>query len=479
MPKSPNSDNIDKGSKDNQSHSDNPFIRFRHFADEHVSSILQGFIGLPSAFAKPQSHSQWSVFDEDLRRRDELQARRRELKEAEEAKSGKRTTSENDKVQIPVKESQTSHNQMDFDHLFPDRTMNIFSYDIPLYSPVHSPLAAPFPDNLRHTMSSFAAVMLYRADANDISLMPYLLCSPYSPLILSVGQSILAHHRTYDMQSRSIGRCGGTHGAAPRDDFPYREAFEDLLLTSQGRSRHIEVPSKHINSKASSEPGSISSTVESGLNWIERLRALGILHLRSSDLNNASNESRSFEEEKDASNQDSSPSIAWIKLLMKDAETEEQMYESFLTNASTTPDQFLTKVESTLTAVERLMKSKSISLEEPGGAAFSDAQGVHTSEKSISQPTEPKREVCSSSTVEHYTNEDGSVETTIRVWKRFDDGSETETTSSHTVDKATRLGDLASAGFHPIESKQREVETNDQDNKSRAKKNTKPGWFWN
>ncbi|KAJ8061741.1 hypothetical protein OCU04_009538 [Sclerotinia nivalis] len=477
MAKSSNSDNIDKGSKDSQSDSDNPFIRFRHFADEHVSSILQGFIGLPSAFAKPQSHSQWSVFDEDLRRRDELQARRRGLKEAEEARSENRTASENDEVQIPVKKSQASHNQMDLNHFFPDRRMNIFgSYDIPLYSPLHSPLAAPFPDNLRHTMSSFAAMMLYKADANDISLMPYLLCSPYSPLILSLGQSILAHHRIYDAR-RGFGTYDATHRAAPRDDFPYCEAFEDLLLTGQGKSRHIEVPSKYLKSKASSEPTSISSTVESGLNWIERLRGLGILHLPSSDLSNAFNESRLSEQESDPSNQDSSQSIARVKRLMKDAETEEQMYESFLT----TPDQFFTKVESTLTAVERLMKSKSIPFEEARGAAFSDVQEVHTSEKSISQPTEPKREVSSSSTVEHYTNEDGSVETTIRVWKRFDDGSETETTSSHTVDRATRRRDLASAGFHPdeFELSQREVENDDQENKPRTKKNTKSGWFWN
>ncbi|KAF7859657.1 hypothetical protein EAF04_008736 [Stromatinia cepivora] len=479
MSKSSNSDNVDKGSKDNQSDSDNPFIRFRHFADEHVSSILQGFIGLPSAFAKPQSHSQWSVFDEDLRRRDELQARRRELKEAEEARSENRTAAEHDEVQIPVKKSQASHNQMDFDRFFPDRRTNIFgSYDIPLYSPLHSPLAAPFPDHLRHTMSSFAAMMLYKADANDISLMPYLLCSPYSPLILSLGQSILAHHRIYDVRSRGFGTYDAIHRAAPRDDFPYCEAFEDLLLTSQGKGRHIEIPSKYLKSTASAEPRSIRSTVENGLNWIERLRELGILHLPSSDSSNAFTESRSSEQESDPSNQDSSPSIARIKRLMKDAETEEQMYESFLTDASTMPDQFFNKVESTITAMERLMKSKHIPFEEARGAAVS---GVHTSEKSISQPTESKREVSSSSTIEYYTNEDGSVETTIRVWRRFDDGSEAETTTSHTVDKATRRRDLASAGFHPdeFESSQQRVETDDQENESRTKKNTKSGWFWN
>ncbi|KAM0139916.1 hypothetical protein ACHAP3_002977 [Botrytis cinerea] len=482
MSKSSNPGDLDKTPKDKQSDSDNPFIRFRHFADEQIGAVLQGFVGLPSAFSKPQSGSQWSVFDEDLKRRDALQARRRELKEAEEARSENRTVSEDEEVQIPVKKSQSSHGEGDFVHFLHDQWTNVFgSADIPLYSPLHSPLANPFSGNLRHTMSSFAAMMLYKADPDDISLVPYLLGSPYSPLILSFGQSIYAHHQFYDAQLRGTGTYNRPRGAAPRDDFPYCEAFEDLLLISQGKSPDTELSVGHINRTTTERPESISSTVENGLDWIGRLQRLGILHLPSSELTKISRESPSFEE-LGASSRGAASLASQNKEVKNDAETEEQMYESFLRDASTTPDQFFATIESTLTAVEKMMKGKSVQFEESRRSSSSGPQEANnTSGRSLSEPNGPKREVSSSSTVEHFTNEDGSVETTIRVWKRFDDGSETETTSSHTVDKAgTRQSDLdrSESGFEGSRSHQR-VETDDQEIRSRTKKNTKSGWFWN
>jgi len=62
--------------------SENPFIRFRQFADEQISSLLRGVIGLPSTFERGQN-AKWASFDEDLRRRDELQARQQQLRESE------------------------------------------------------------------------------------------------------------------------------------------------------------------------------------------------------------------------------------------------------------------------------------------------------------------------------------------------------------------------------------------------------------
>ncbi|ESZ93396.1 hypothetical protein SBOR_6216 [Sclerotinia borealis F-4128] len=470
MSKSSNSDNnIDKISKDNPSDSDNPFIRFRHFADEHLSSILQGFIGLPSAFAKPQSSSQWSVFDEDLRRRDELQVRQRELKEAEERRSGNMTTS-NDEVQIPVKKSSISHNEVDFHHPPSDRRMNVFgSYDVPLYSPLHSPMSTPFSGDLRHTMGSFAAVMLYQADPSDISLVPYLFGSPYSPLSLSLGQSM--------MRELGITKTSGTSGAIPRDDFPYCEAFEDLLLTSQGRD--TEVRTRCPKSVATEASRSISSSVENRLDWIERLRRLGILHLHNSDLGNTSNESRSSRQEDTAHSHAVASSVS--RPSRNGAETEEHMYENFLNDASTTPDKILTTLESTHTTVEKLMKGKNMPFEDSPRASPSGVKEADTSEKAISEPTESKREVSSHSAIEHFTDEDGSVETTIYLWKRFADGSETETSSSHTVDQATRQCNLSRTELDSEEhmSSQQKAGTHDQENESQTKKNTKSGWFWN
>ncbi|KAF7945293.1 hypothetical protein EAE96_010071 [Botrytis aclada] len=482
MSKSSTPGDIDKKSKDNHSDSDNPFIRFRHFADEQIGAVLQGFIGLPSAFSKPQSPSRWAVFDEDLKRSIALQARLRELREAEEARSANTTMSEGEEVQIPVKKSHTTHGDVDFVHFLHDQWTNVFgTADIPLYSPLQSPLANPFSGNLRHTMSSFAAMMLYKADPDDHSLVPYLFGSPYSPLFLSFGQSINAHHQFYDAQIRGTRTHDRPRGATPRDNFPYCEAFEDLLLISQGKSRDTEVPAGHIEKITTERPESISSTVENGLDWIERLQRLGILHLPSSELTNTSRESSSSEELGDGSRA-AALSVSQDKGLKNNAETEEQMYESFLRDASTTPDQFFNTLESTLIAVDKMMKGKSVPFEESRRSSFSGLQEVNSmSGKSLSEPNGPKREVSSSSTVENFTNEDGSVETTIRVWKRFDDGSETETTSSHTIDRAgTRQSDIDRSDFEFEGSQsQQRVETDDQGIRSRAKKNTKSGWFWN
>ncbi|PQE23814.1 glycerol-3-phosphate dehydrogenase mitochondrial protein [Rutstroemia sp. NJR-2017a BBW] len=79
-----NTNDQPKNNGSTQSDSTNPFIRFRHYADEQVSSVLQGVIGIPSIFSRPTGNQQWAVFDEELRRRDELQARQRKLKEAAE-----------------------------------------------------------------------------------------------------------------------------------------------------------------------------------------------------------------------------------------------------------------------------------------------------------------------------------------------------------------------------------------------------------
>ncbi|RAL66427.1 hypothetical protein DID88_006118 [Monilinia fructigena] len=282
-------------------------------------------------------------------------------------------------------------------------------------------------------MGSFAAMTLYQANPSDVSLVPYLFGSPYSPLNLSLGQSM--------MRELGFTKTYSASGAVPRDDFPYCEAFEDLLLTSQGRDAEVRTG------------GLKSTTIEASENIVK---------------GNVT------------SSQDLASSASRLKGLLKDAETEEQMYEKFPTDASTSPDQFFTTLESALTAVEKLMKGKNVTFEEPRQSNPSSVNGVDISEKQNPQSTESKREVSSSSTVEHYTNEDGSVETTIRVWKRFADGTETETSSSHTVEKATRQRDLAKTDFD-LERFDPSLggANDDQKNKSRTKKNAKSGWFWN
>lgn len=47
----------------------NPFVAFRRYADETVASVLQGLVGLPSAFEAQSNKGKWLPFDEQSRRK--------------------------------------------------------------------------------------------------------------------------------------------------------------------------------------------------------------------------------------------------------------------------------------------------------------------------------------------------------------------------------------------------------------------------
>lgn len=64
----PSDDRSNRSSTDKDN--ENPFISFKRYADEQLSSILQGVLAFPSAFASsPPNESRWKAFDEEARRR--------------------------------------------------------------------------------------------------------------------------------------------------------------------------------------------------------------------------------------------------------------------------------------------------------------------------------------------------------------------------------------------------------------------------
>jgi len=69
--------------------------------------------------------------------------------------------------------------------------------------------------------------MMFGTTSNSLSLLPYLMASPYSPLQLSLNQALHGEMGLFR---------GRNHTQTAPDDFPYREAFEDLLLTAQGKN---------------------------------------------------------------------------------------------------------------------------------------------------------------------------------------------------------------------------------------------------
>jgi hypothetical protein len=82
--------------------------------------------------------------------------------------------------------------------------------------------------------------------------------------------------------------------------------------------------------------------------------------------------------------------------------------------------------------------------------------------------------VFTSTTTEHTTNEDGSVETSVTVWKRYADGRETTTTTSHIEEPACCDEEdefHQQTGFPKVPEQKEDKKTD--------KKPEKKGWFWN
>ncbi|TAQ87244.1 hypothetical protein B7494_g4419 [Chlorociboria aeruginascens] len=464
----------DRDGKGDQSKLDGPFIKFRQFADAQVGSLLQGIVGLPSAFStKPKGDHRSTGFDDDLRRRDELQARRKELADAQARADGDGEvpvdkpsawnrgaphpeSSSNDRL-VGSKEPANPSPETPW-----HKGANGLSLqDLPLYSPISKdflshldesssdwkryvskrgiswfdeihPLAEELEASFKmlsvHDMSH---VLLKAHDTyrSQSSLLPYLLLSPYSPIELSFEKTMSDRRKMY---RRKMSRP-----LPPRDkidDFPYLEAFEDLLLSSHGRPL-APTPSRMVPLHAVGPWDSIC--------WIGRLYRSGLLDLDGKYIGKNIGPGLYSRTDRDS----------------KDIQTEQDMYDLFLRWASA-PNTVGGSLESFLAATENVFQQKIKDWAQQGinkdrnETSFTDSHSFIA--KQIKEMEEVKREktkdpapisksepqsdpekekvVSRSTTSEQMTYEDGSVETTVTIWKRFADGRESETITTHIED---------------------------------------------
>ncbi|KAK0122862.1 hypothetical protein ONS96_009889 [Cadophora gregata f. sp. sojae] len=525
----------DTNPDDKQSNPDNPFIKFRQFADTQISSLLQGIIGLPSAFSKrPSDDPRWAGIDDGLRRRDELQARQKELKESEARKLQRQTADEEhpftrtmDRTDALGEGYQPLGEQ--------ENKSEMPTKDLPLYSAVRKSLFThlQIPDFdeadwndlnktpawgengflvqyyplkvLPHQRSSFfdrdCMTMTHCLVYNDLnsssslrseySLLPYLLFSPYSPLKLEND-----FHRSY---------------------FRWSAAFEDLIATSQ--------PPKKLSAWqfiAATLPATPAVSPEGNLHWISKLKALGYLQEKkciSDDDHEALDHQLSImlygsqkdKEWVDTDDETSSgkPSVTGLARdtraadqdleATKSPRTEQEMYDHFLKWASSPQaikevfqagEAFLASLENDDPSGRRreqdggfprppsLMReifevTKAFrELSEPQHSS-SDAQQSDRTTQDVRTAESPDRVVSSSTTTEQTVHEDGTVETCVTVWKKFNSGRETSTTTHHCEDPAT------------TESRPDEVETSPKvlekggNEIEKVNQNGKSGWFWN
>lgn len=462
------SNDRDKDSR-SESKPENPFIRFRQFADTQISSLLQGVLGIPSAFSKPTDNPRWAVFDEDLRRRDELIARQQALRESEARRQKEDAADEG--VEIPVKTLpgwKGAHSPLN-DRSVPYKPLGVGSKDLPLYSPVEKTLFAtlaglPPADNtwglgkadvgfvdgpedaMRYTRSfAYNHLSLSGLYQSQKSLLPYLLFSPYSPIRLESDRMSFSRTDT-------------------PDPFPYSAAFADLLATTSASGRSLRIPSDLTS------PFTVSPAGKARHNWrfIEYLHSNGFLQ----------------EPKTSGSNSDSSHN---------NPRTEQDMYDMFLRMASlpmAATNTFESLFKEVETAIEKEIGPEAISSLREQKAAFEKEPAAHLREieellrglgdafkeekdrvKTTDAAQDSSRVVSTRTITEHSSHEDGSVETHVTVEKIFADGRTTSTTRSHTVDMDDSVSKKILQGS--------ESENKSDENVDQVDKPAKKSWFWN
>ncbi|KAH7371891.1 hypothetical protein BKA64DRAFT_268850 [Cadophora sp. MPI-SDFR-AT-0126] len=519
---------------------DNPFIKFRQFADTQISSLLQGIIGLPSALSKKSSEDpRWAGIDDGLRRRDELQARQKELKESEARRLHTKTSDEEDQFTRTM--ARTYFSGEGYQPLGErENRFGIPTKDLPLYSAVNKSLFAHLqqPDFdeadwkdiktpptwgetgflpqlypfklLPHQIPAYSdrddmelTHCLVYNDLNtssslrsEYSLLPYLLFSPYSPLRLEDS----VHERPH---------------------FSWCDAFEDLIAKSQPANESSPwslITSTMCRTRAASP--------ECNMRWIWKLRNLGYLQekkcIREDDpeapdyqlslmLLEAQNKFRQWVDGDDESpaSTTSKPAAACPARSAKGIDhdldatksprTEQEMYDHFLKWASSPQaikevfqagEAFLSSFENDDFSLRT--REQDSSMPRPP-SLMKEILEVTKAFRELSQPRDipsepeqedktpleaktsesPDRVVSSSTTTEQTVHEDGTVETCVTVWKKYNSGRETSTTTHHCEDPATteNRSDQYEPGL-----KQSETEGSDNE---KATKNGQSGWFWN
>lgn len=459
------------------SEAENPFIRFKNFADSQVSSLLQGIIGLPSAISRRSAEqNRWGDIDEDLRRRDQLQARQAQLKDAAEKTNGNSAIS----GEIPVKKSphyeasQTSESMSRWKNLVNGKQAlngenNDYpkaSHDLPLYSPVTKELFENFnPDDALfgpfQGLSGFSAIrkhdfglpafdpMIMIKDLSltmlristtfhsEYSLLPYLLSSPYSPIKLETEERMSVSSRN--------------------NRFQYCAAFEDLIRTSQGRessTRSHDDATRTSNSIFFNLPG------QAHWFWLLFLQRDGILQQK-------------------RQGSDPVPDLkAWKAIGSGPQGSELDMFEhvqrfpqfsesSMILRGLFNGIQHDSEDEEGAFQDSRLQAARNSHL-----WSKEDLARVRASVEGKDTENDPPMDkvVTTHTTTERTTHEDGTVETTLTIWKQFEDGRESTTTTHHIEEPAWSDRETSSSDERTSRQVEKDV---------RADQKEKKGWFWN
>lgn len=228
---------------------DNPFVAFRRFADEQISSMLQSVMGLPSMVSPPQP-DRWTVFSESHDYNGASNRHREDQGEypSDTGASGDSQSAESpndsDKNRQVSKSSEWPHTDSwhwDSDRRMDNSFSNFFgfgSFFDRFWLDDHLPLSSRiFPSSTHNSIFG-----ILEGD-EDSPMWPviYIMTSPYSPLQLE-RESRYRAHRDHDQGIFSslmstLNLSSDNEPAYDRDpaEPEWRDAFEDLLRVKYGR----------------------------------------------------------------------------------------------------------------------------------------------------------------------------------------------------------------------------------------------------
>ncbi|PWY79641.1 hypothetical protein BO70DRAFT_52119 [Aspergillus heteromorphus CBS 117.55] len=215
---------------------ENPFVAFRRYADEQVSSVLQSVMGIPSMSSRPSS-GRWAVFEEDDTFR---QKNHSETKGQDNAPgSGPGATDGSGDAPSPHSHSpnnmRQSHQWPEWQDPRPGRTL--FDSDVDFFDIFFNRF---WPDEYHHPSRFFQPYhnhhqhpMLSGPATHFPWPMGYILFNPYSPLILERQAQFQYHNDSgvFSSLMSSFSRSSECDPAEPQ----WREAFEDLIRLENGK----------------------------------------------------------------------------------------------------------------------------------------------------------------------------------------------------------------------------------------------------
>ncbi|KAJ5333849.1 uncharacterized protein N7506_007632 [Penicillium brevicompactum] len=419
----------------------NPFVAFRRYADEQVSTLLQSITGLPSAVTPPHN-DRWEIFTEDhgYESRGALQ------------RTGNNSDRDRQTDNYRGGDRDSEHHPKRW-YNGPSDFFGLDSFLLPLASHLFHSSHSLFPD-------------MFEDPASPTWPIAYIMFSPYSPLHLERQ----AHYHAHRDEGIFSSIMSSLYLDSERDSSEpqWREAFEDLLRLENGKPMLNRDP---------------TGKSESGKDWLHGLVKRGSLGDQWRFVPGTENQPWSGitfaghqDQEKDQSRSRSVPEKE-IDDVSTSADTELELYERFLSDIENREREFFSGVsESPL--LRLLLAEKRQQQEEfdnhrsgppktdersdsndpridlvSGGNKESVYETPHGStESSPDHASDQLSRVVSTMTrTERVQLPDGSVKSTIVKTKRFADGREEEDSS---------------------------VEVSHPQHEASDSQNSKNGWFW-